>query len=103
MESPAPRAALPAESAADKRDDCLWSYLEYFYGFGGLLEGAPRPSGRRATAEFERRADFFSQTTLTPLTSNLTGFPPMLLVSGTRDYFYSDGPRLHERACPRQG
>ena len=86
-------------TAAAKMDDCLWSYLEYFYGLPGLLSGAPRPSGRPATAEFRKRKDFFSQTTLTPLLSNLTGFPPLLLISATRDYFYSDGPRLHERAC----
>jgi len=84
--------------AFSKKDDCLWSYLEYFFGFSGVLDGYPRPQGL-AIAETKRRADFFSQPTLTPLTFDLSAFPPLLLISATRDYFYSDGPTLHERAC----
>ena len=83
---------------ADRVDDCLWSYLEYFYGFDGVLDGAPRPRGA-ATHEHARRAEFFAQPTLSPLQYNLSGFPPLLLLSGARDFFYSDGPALHERAC----
>jgi acetyl esterase/lipase len=78
-----------------------------------------------AVAEVRLRAAFFKQTFLSPLTFNLGGFPPLLLISGTRDFYYSDrcdllriplhhrlqlpcisrdflftnSPRLHERAC----
>ena len=86
---------------ADKSDDCLWSYLEYFFGFKGLVLGQPTITGKRgaATAEVRRRSDFFSQPHLSPLTYNLNDFPPMLILTGTRDYFYSDGPTLGARAC----
>ena len=50
-------------------------------------------------AEVRRRADFFALPTLTPLTFNLSGFPPLLILSASRDYYYSDGPSLHVRAC----
>ena len=86
----------------DKLDDCLWSYLQYFFGFGGTLMGAARGGTRRrgaATAEVARRATFFSQPILSPLQYDLSGFPPMLVIAARRDYFYADGPRLAERAC----
>ena len=53
----------------------------------------------QCVAEVARRADFFAQPILSPLSYNLTTFPPLLLISGTRDYFYSDSPALGERAC----
>jgi hypothetical protein len=43
-----------------------------------------------AVAEVRLRAAFFKQTFLSPLTFNLGGFPPLLLISGTRDFYYSD-------------
>jgi acetyl esterase/lipase len=30
---------------------------------------------------------------------DLRGFPPLRVITGTRDYFYSDGPNLALRAC----
>ena len=83
---------------AARRDDCLWSYLEYFFGLEGVLAGAPRPRGT-ATKEVDKRAAFFAQPTLSPLAYQLSGFPPLLLIAGARDFFYADGPSLHERAC----
>lgn len=52
-----------------------------------------------ATAAWEARREFFEQPLLAPLRADLSGFPPLLLLSATRDYFYSDGPALGTRAC----
>jgi len=85
---------------AAKVDDCLGSYLTYFFGFEGALRGAPHGGQRgAATAEVRRRADFFNQSLLSPIDYPMAGFPPLLVISGTRDYFYSDGPSLAQRAC----
>ena len=64
-------------STSDKRDDCLWSYLEYFFGLAGVVRGAPR-RGRHgaATAEVARRAAFFNQSILSPLACEWASRPP---------------------------
>jgi acetyl esterase/lipase len=83
-------------TAADVANDCLSSYLEYFFGFAGILDGT-QPG--QATREVHRRAAFFAQRILTPLAYDLRGFPPLLTIAGTRDFYYSDGPALARRAC----
>ena len=84
---------------ADKEDVCLSSYVTYFFGYHGMLRGAFRGKLGAATAEVKRRRRFFNLPVLSPLDYSLDGFPPMLILSGTRDYYYSDGPNLAEHAC----
>eukprot|EP00928_Gymnodinium_smaydae_P018809 TRINITY_DN17171_c0_g3_i1.p1 TRINITY_DN17171_c0_g3~~TRINITY_DN17171_c0_g3_i1.p1 ORF type:complete len:442 (-),score=53.21 TRINITY_DN17171_c0_g3_i1:17-1342(-) len=82
---------------ADRIADCRSSYLAYFYGFEGIRESS---AGLKAANDsWLRRQDFFEQPLVAPLHANLAGFPPMLLIAGTRDYFYSDAARLAQRAC----
>jgi acetyl esterase/lipase len=82
---------------ADRVGDCQWSYLTYFFGFAGLNWASNQSS---AAAQFARRRDFFAQGAMVnPLRADLSSLPPMLILSGGRDYFYSDGPALAKRAC----
>ena len=83
-------------TAAEKLGDCEWSYLSYFFGFAGLNWAS---STKEAHAAYTRRASFFAQAAVNPLRANLSATPPMLVLAGTRDYFYSDGPALTVRAC----
>jgi acetyl esterase/lipase len=79
-----------------KVGDCRWSYLNYFYGFAGMLMASDRAD---ASDAWEMRREFLAGPARNPLAANLTKFPPLLTLAGTRDYFYSDGPSLAERAC----
>jgi acetyl esterase/lipase len=80
-----------------RRADCLWSYLTYHFGFPGLQMGNVNDS--TTVAEWEYRRDFFEQGFINPLRADFKGFPPMLLLAGLRDYYYSDAPRLANLAC----
>ena len=82
---------------ADRIADCQWSYLTYFFGFSGLNWASNLSA---AATQFARRRDFFEQGTMVnPLRADLGAVPPMLILSGGRDYFFSDGPALAKRAC----
>jgi len=80
------------KTAMERRADCLWSYLTYHFGFPGLQLGNVDSS--TTIAEWEARSDFFEQGIINPLRANFDGFPPLLLLAGVRDYYYSDSPRL---------
>jgi acetyl esterase/lipase len=79
-----------------KVGDCRWSYLSYFYGLHGILLPADQLNASR---EWELRAEYLAAPSRAPLEAELQGTPPMLILGGTRDYFFSDGPSLAERAC----
>jgi len=82
-------------SMSDRIADCRWSYLEYFFGFPGILMA----DLSTASAKWEERSDFFEQGAVNPLRADLSRLPPLLLLAGTRDFYYSDSPRLAALAC----
>ena len=94
---PRPQNCTSTPTMADRIGDCQWSYLTYFFGFSGL-NWANNQSA--AAHQFAQRHDFFTQGAMVnPLRADLAKLPPLLILSGTRDYFYSDGPALARRAC----
>jgi acetyl esterase/lipase len=85
-------------TALDRKADCMWSYLVYHFGLHGLQLGS-NADPTTTIAQWEHRRDFFEQGLINPLRANLSGLPPLLLVGGVRDYYYSDSPRLAALAC----
>ena len=77
--------------------DCRASYLPYFFGLATISGVHTRTQAGEVYLE---RQDFFEQGgDIAPLRANLTGLPPMLLLAGTRDYFFSDSPALATALC----
>ena len=77
--------------------DCRYSYLTYFYGLAGILQA--EGDLPEASRQWELRRAYLLDASRAPLRADLRGLPPMLSLAGTRDYFYTDGPSLAERAC----
>eukprot|EP00927_Polykrikos_kofoidii_P043481 TRINITY_DN37557_c0_g1_i1.p1 TRINITY_DN37557_c0_g1~~TRINITY_DN37557_c0_g1_i1.p1 ORF type:complete len:458 (+),score=19.26 TRINITY_DN37557_c0_g1_i1:61-1374(+) len=79
----------------DKIWNCRGSYLSYFYGF----EDWTTNSSTDISLEWEKRREFFERDIINPLRADMSGFPPLLLLAGVRDYYYSDSPTLARLAC----
>merc|ERR1712100_964281 len=81
---------------AERVADCRWTYL--IYAFGTNYEWISGYTD--AEKEFGRRHDFFSQSLIDPLNyANLSVFPPVFIVAGKRDYYFSDSPHLAYNLC----
>ncbi len=66
-------------------------------GLDNVLSGAVEPCTELYAGRHDRREPYIS-----PLFGELTGFPPVILLSGTRDRLLSDNVRMH-RALLRAG
>jgi acetyl esterase/lipase len=80
-------AGTPATDLANKTD--TWYTLEGLDPLGkreGLIE---------ATFELYAGGEDLSSPLLSPINGNLKGFPPTILISGTRDLLLSDTVRMH--------
>ena len=66
-------------------------------GLDNVLSGSVEPCTELYAGSHDRREPYIS-----PLFGDLTGFPPVILLSGTRDRLLSDNVRMH-RALLRAG
>jgi len=76
--------------------ECRQDYFNYFFGLAGMQH---IDTAFKANLEWESRRDFFEMGTVNPLRADLRYMPPMLLIAGVQDYYYSDALALAEHAC----
>jgi acetyl esterase/lipase len=83
-------------SLEDIIGDCRWSYIEYAYGLRGDWGVA---NDTDANEQFARNKGFYTKPLFDPINGGLKGFPPVYMVSGVRDFYYSDAPNLAYQLC----
>jgi len=82
---------------------CAYSYLEYFGGlpveqtFGNWKAGINYTEVRNELRHWPK--EYWVNPQINPLFANLTGMPPLFIVSATGDYYDDDSRDIASRAC----
>lgn len=87
---PLPGAIFAGTPAAD-----LENKTDTWYTLEGLDPLGKREGLIQATFDLYADGEDLSNPLLSPLNGDLTGFPPTILISGTRDLLLSDTVRMH--------
>lgn len=87
---PLPGAVFAGTPATD-----LKNKTDTWYTFEGLDPLGKRESLIQATLNLYAGSEDLSNPLLSPINGDLAGFPPTILISGTRDLLLSDTVRMH--------
>lgn len=85
------------------RQDCMWSYLEFFFGHQDLLKVT---TNNEAEAEFKKHSDsFWLSPLINPYTFDFSaiGVPPLFVTVGSREPWQGDSQLLVEHVCASLG
>jgi acetyl esterase/lipase len=97
MGRPLPGAVFAGTPATD-----LGNKTDTWYTFEGLDPLGARDGLIQATFDLYAGGESLANPLLSPVNGNLEGFPPTILISGTRDLLLSDTVRMH-RALRKAG
>jgi acetyl esterase/lipase len=97
LEQPLPGAVFAGTPATD-----LENVTDTWYTLEGLDPLGPRKPLLQATFDLYAGDEALSNPLLSPINGDLKGFPPTILISGTRDLLLSDTVRMH-RALRKAG
>jgi acetyl esterase/lipase len=90
LDKPLPGAVFAGTPATD-----LENVTDTWYTLEGLDPLGPRKPLLQATFDLYAGGEVVSNPILSPVNGDLKGFPPTILISGTRDLLLSDTVRMH--------